>query len=131
MAGGFKGHSLIEHMVKNFLLVGLGGMLRLAVNMTLKTVTIPLATFLINIVGSLVIGIVIGLAIRSSQFDTNWRLFLATGLCGGFTTFSSFSLESLLLLQQQRYILFLLYLFLSIVFGITATWAGITLVSKV
>ena len=121
-------------MIKNFLLVGLGGMLgsmlRLAVNIGFKSASFPLATFLVNIIGSFVIGIVFGIAARNSQFDIHWRLFLATGICGGFTTFSSLSAESIFLLQQQRYSIFFLYLFLSIVLGLAATWLGMTIVPK-
>jgi CrcB protein len=66
-------------------------------------------------------------ALRSEQFANNWRLFLAAGICGGFTTFSAFSLESLAMLQQQRIGVFALYVSASILLGLTATWLGYSL----
>lgn len=119
-------------MIKNILLVGLGGaagsMLRYAFSVWFKHVPFPLATFLVNIVGCFVIGAVFAYALRSEQFANNWRLFLAAGICGGFTTFSAFSLESLAMLQQQRIGMFLLYVGGSILLGLTATWLGYNLV---
>lgn len=118
-------------MLKNFLLVGLGGaagsMLRYAFAVWLKHVSFPLATFLVNIIGSFIIGIVFAYALRNESFDLNWRTFLAAGLCGGFTTFSAFSLESLQLLQQQRIGLFFLYVVGSILLGLAAVWLGYSL----
>lgn len=119
-------------MLKNILLVGLGGaagsMLRYAFSVWFKHTNFPLATFLVNIIGSFVIGIVFAYALRSENFATNWRLFLAAGICGGFTTFSAFSLESMSLLQQQRIGMFFLYVIGSIMLGLAATWLGYTLI---
>ncbi|MEJ8818231.1 fluoride efflux transporter CrcB [Lacibacter sp. H407] len=118
-------------MLKNFLLVGLGGaagsMLRYAFSVWLKHASFPLATFLVNIIGSFVIGLVFAYALRSESFAINWRLFLAAGICGGFTTFSAFSLESLSLLQQQRIGMFFLYVIGSLLLGLAATWLGYSL----
>lgn len=119
-------------MLKNILLVGLGGaagsMLRYAFSVWFKHAHFPLATFLVNIIGSFVIGAVFAFALRSEQFANNWRLFLAAGICGGFTTFSAFSLESLSMLQQQRIGMFAMYVGASILLGLTATWLGYSLV---
>jgi CrcB protein len=102
-------------MLKNILLVGLGGaagsMLRYAFSVWFKHASFPIATY----------------ALRSEQFANNWRLFLAAGICGGFTTFSAFSLESLAMLQQQRIGVFALYVSASILLGLTATWLGYSL----
>lgn len=118
-------------MLKNLLLVGLGGaagsMLRYAFSVWLKHASFPLATFLVNIIGSFVIGLVFAYALRSESFAINWRLFLAAGICGGFTTFSAFSLESLSLLQQQRIGMFFLYVIGSLLVGLAATWLGYSL----
>ncbi|MBY0476080.1 MAG: fluoride efflux transporter CrcB [Chitinophagaceae bacterium] len=118
-------------MLKNFLLVGLGGaagsMLRYAFSVWLKHATFPLATFLVNMIGSFIIGLVFAYALRNASFDLNWRIFLAAGLCGGFTTFSAFSLESLQLLQQQRIGLFFVYVVGSILLGLAAAWLGYSL----
>lgn len=118
-------------MLKNILLVGLGGaagsMLRYAFSVWFKHTNFPLATFLVNIVGSFVIGLVFAYALRSESFAINWRLFLAAGICGGFTTFSALSLESLLLLQQQRMGMFFLYIFGTLLLGLVAAWLGYSL----
>lgn len=118
-------------MLKNLLLVGLGGaagsILRSLFAIWFKHSSFPLATLLVNIIGSLVIGMVIAVSLRNSSFDANWRLFLATGLCGGFTTFSAFSAEGLQMLQQQRYGLFVLYVGGSLLLGLLATWLGFSL----
>lgn len=118
-------------MIKNILLVGLGGaagsMLRYAFSVWFKHANFPLATFLVNIIGSFVIGVVFAYALRNESFAINWRLFLAAGICGGFTTFSAFSLESLSLLQQQRIGMFFLYVMGSVILGLAATWLGYSL----
>lgn len=118
-------------MLKNFLLVGLGGalgsMLRYAFSYWFKHGSFPLATFLVNIIGSFIIGLVFAYALRNESFALTWRLFLAAGICGGFTTFSAFSLESLQLLQQQRIGLFFFYVIASLLLGLAATWLGYSL----
>lgn len=118
-------------MLKNILLVGLGGaagsMMRYAFAIWFKHAAFPIATFLVNIIGSFIIGLVFAYALRNESFALNWRIFLAAGICGGFTTFSAFSLESMQLLQQQRIGLFFLYVFGSLLLGLTATWLGYSL----
>ncbi len=115
-------------MLKNFLLVGIGGaagsMLRYAFSYWFKNATFPLATFLVNVIGCFIIGAVFGYAMRNEDFSASWRLFLVTGICGGFTTYSAFSVEMLTLLQQNRYGLFAVYLSATVVLGLLATWLG-------
>ena len=121
-------------MLKNILLAGLGGaigtMMRFGVYALFRTTNFPFATLLINIAGSLVIGLVIGLALKDIHFDNNWKVFLATGLCGGFTTFSAFSLENFQMLQQGKYFLAVTYILSSIIAGILATWVGYKLTAN-
>lgn len=117
-------------MLKNFLLVGFGGMigsmLRYTASLLIKNSasTFPYATFSVNIIGSFIIGWVFGMSMKES-FHLDWKIFLATGICGGFTTFSALSLEGVALLQQQRYGIFLTYFLLSIVLGLAAAWLGL------
>ncbi|MCE3281350.1 MAG: crcB [Chitinophagaceae bacterium] len=122
-------------MLKHLLIVGAGGMLgsmlRYLCSVMIRTSHFPLATLLVNATGSLAIGIIIGLWLKSQVPGDNWRLFLVTGLCGGFTTFSAFSLECVQLLQQQRYLMAALYISLSVVLGLAATFAGIQLTKLV
>jgi fluoride exporter len=121
-------------MFKNFLLVGLGGclgsMLRFGAWHLFRSVNFPSATLIVNIIGSLIIGAVIGLSVKDANFSQNWKLFLTTGICGGFTTFSAFSVENLEMLQNGKYLLSLLYILSSIVLGIAAAWIGFKLVNN-
>jgi CrcB protein len=114
----------------SFLLVGAGGaigsMLRYGVALFPVNKLFPYHTFIVNIIGSFLIGALLGLLLKNSITNEGWK-FLATGVCGGFTTFSAFSLEGFELLQQQRYGIFLLYFSLSIIFGLSATLLGYTL----
>ncbi|MFN8248752.1 MAG: fluoride efflux transporter CrcB [Ferruginibacter sp.] len=115
-------------MIKNILLVGLGGSIgsmgRYLVSHFMKPGSFPWATLTVNITGSFIIGIIFALAARDEYFSQNWRLFLAAGICGGFTTFSAFSAENLLLLQQGKYLVAGGYILLSVVSGILAAWIG-------
>jgi CrcB protein len=88
-----------------FLGAGLGGVLRQAVNVFtlrhLNLVEFPAGTLAINIVGSFAMGLIAGyFAHRGPEFGPAWRLFLTTGILGGFTTFSAFSLEAVLLYER-------------------------------
>lgn len=121
-------------LLKNFLLVGLGGalgsMLRYGTYLLFPVKEFPLATLLVNIAGSFIIGLVIALGIKDESFQNNWKLFLATGICGGFTTFSAFSAENMALLQSGKHLLTLLYIAASIIAGIAAAWLGFKLIHQ-
>lgn len=121
-------------MLKNFLLVGLGGglgsMLRYGTSLLLNSKLFPWATLAVNIAGSFIIGIVFALSIRQEPLPHNWKLFLAAGICGGFTTFSAFSLENMGLLQSGKYGMAIAYSIASIVFGIAAAFIGYQLIIK-
>jgi fluoride exporter len=121
-------------MLKNLLLVGLGGgigsILRYATALAISTKYFPYATLAVNITGSFIIGIIFAISIKDVVFLNNWRLFLATGICGGFTTFSAFSLENMGLLQSGKIGMAFMYIGLSIVLGIAATFLGYQLINK-
>lgn len=120
-------------MNRSVILVGIGGLLGsvaryLVASYITKTIpsAFPYGTFGVNITGCLIIGIIFGL---SERFDwlPEWRLFLATGFCGGFTTFSSVAYENIVLLQDKDYLTFASYSILSFVMGLTATFVGLSL----
>ncbi len=121
-------------MLRNILLAGLGGsigtVIRYGISHLIRTPRFPFATLSINIIGSLCIGVVFGLAVRDSNFENNWKVFFASGICGGFTTFSAFSIENLQMLQQGKYVLSLTYIACSIIAGIFAAWIGYRLVTN-
>ena len=118
-------------LLKNFLVAGFGGflgtLLRYAVSLLIRTGTFPLATFVVNISGSFILGVIIGYLLKYSSTESTLRLFLVTGFCGGFTTFSSFSYENLNLLRAGNYSYFFLYSAGSLVIGIFATYLGLLL----
>ena len=87
----------------------------------------PLATFLTNILGCLLIGILIGLLDKNQLTNSNLKWFLITGFCGGYTTFSAFGYENISLLQNNQTGTAFLYLFASIITGLAAVWLGLFL----
>ena len=122
-------------MIKNFLIVGLGGasgsMLRYAVQKIFQVQTaaaFPTGTLLVNIAGCFLIGILWSLVSRSLTWNDEMKLLLMTGFCGGFTTFSAFTLDGIGLLKENRTVLFVIYLTASIVGGLLATFIGIRIV---
>lgn len=120
-------------MNKSLILVAIGGLAGsvaryLAASFVDKMFSsaFPYGTFTVNLVGCLLIGIVVGL---SERFDwlPEWRILLTTGFCGGFTTFSAFAYENILLLQDKDYMTFAAYSFLSFALGLTAILVGLFL----
>ena len=87
----------------------------------------PYGTFTVNVVGSFLIGRVFGLSQRYEWMTPELRVFLAVGFCGGFTTFSAFAYENLVMLQEKDYVTFALYSVLSFVVCLAATFVGLTL----
>jgi CrcB protein len=121
-------------MKKIIILVGIGGMIGSIARYLTSTYftkafpsAFPYGTFAVNIFGCLVIGIIYGLTERYNWFTSDWRLFLATGFCGGYTTFSSFAIENVQLLQQGNYFTFGLYSISSFTLGLIAVYIGFTL----
>lgn len=115
-------------MIRNIILAGIGGgigsALRYLFSQLVRNNNFPLSTLLINIIGSLIIGIIFGFNLKHAGWSENWKILLTAGFCGGFTTFSAFSYENVLLLQQGKYTLSILYIFSSIIAGILATYIG-------
>jgi CrcB protein len=117
--------------MKDILLIGLGGAIGSIARYgcqrwasILYPQSFPLGTFLVNIVGCFLIGLFWGLSFRSFANMESWKLFLMTGLCGGFTTYSAFTLEGIGLLKEQKAGLFLLYTITSVILGLLATYGG-------
>ncbi len=116
-------------MWKEILYVGLGsfigGALRYAASVLLKySGGFPWATFVVNLLGCLIIGLLWGYFNRMPNISANLTLLLSVGFCGGLTTFSTFSKESLILLQNGHYALLAIYILASIILGIACVAAG-------
>ncbi len=88
----------------------------------------PYGTLAVNVVGCFLIGIIYGISGRSG-LSNEWRLFLATGVLGGFTTFSAFSYETISLMRDGQSGAALLYILCSVILGLLATWGGIVVAS--
>ena len=117
----------------NILLVGLGGFFgsvaRYKLGGWLLHLTaqekFPFSTFAVNVVGCLLVGILAGLAEKHELFGPGTRLFLFTGLLGGFTTFSAFGLETMFLLRRGETWVAAMYVVASVLLGLVAVWVGI------
>lgn len=110
-----------------FLFVGIGGaigaMLRYAISLIPSKTDFPILTLITNVIGAFAIGLIVSFAVKYKMSD-NMILLLKTGVCGGFTTFSTFSLESVNLLKSGKPALALTYALLSLVLCITAVFLG-------
>ena len=120
--------------MKNLILVfiggGFGSVLRYVIGKWLNNSenVIPYGTFAANILGSLLIGLILGYATKSDAISQNQTLLLATGFCGGFTTFSTFAYENHLFLKSGDFTSFAIYTIISFVIGFLAVFAGLYLV---
>ena len=118
-------------MIKNILLVGLGGFIGSIarfflskLNIFFVVLAIPIGTLAVNILGSFLIGFLTGISDKSVILTVELRMFLMVGLCGGFTTFSSFTNENLMLIHNGQILSVLLYTGLSVLLGFTAVYLG-------
>lgn len=122
-------------MDRSVLFIGLGGFLGSVSRYWVQQYVLrhapgsfPLGTFLVNISGCLLIGLLMGLFERYTAVPLNWRLFLTTGFCGGFTTFSTFAYESITLARSSELLLLACYAAGSLLLGMLAAFAGVWLV---
>lgn len=120
----------MKQIVLVFIGGGFGSVLRFLVGKWLNTSNdgFPLGTFIANILGSLCIGLILGYAAKSDALSQNQTLLLATGFCGGFTTFSTFAYENQLFLKSGDFTSFAFYTILSFVVGFLAVFLGLYLV---
>ncbi len=121
-------------MIINCLVVGLGGAIGAVSRYLLGLMPVknpsgfPIITLFINVVGAFCIGIIVGLAGKNNNFNQYLLLFIKVGICGGFTTFSTFSLESLGLIQRGQYFTAITYMVLSVLLCILAVFGAEILV---
>lgn len=120
--------------MKSLLLVGLGGFIgsiaRYYTQVLFNKILpghIPYGTLTANVLGCFIIGVIFAIGLKQGTLSTEWRLFIAIGVCGGFTTFSSFSLENFLLLQAGQYAAVIVYFLGSVLLGFGATLLAVFL----
>ena len=125
-------------MVKSLLIVGFGGFIGTAFRFLISryiqvsfTSVFPWGTFIVNILGSLLLGIFFGISEKGNFMTPEWRIFLTVGFCGGFTTFSSLSNEAFLLLQNKDWIRFALYPSFSFFLGLISVFLGRTIMKLI
>ena len=122
--------------MKSFLLVffggGLGSGLRYLVTIAMNQYSkvLPYGTFTVNILGCLLIGLILGYAQKENTLTSNQTLLLATGFCGGFTTFSAFANENLELIKNGELFNFSVYTIGSVLIGILAVFIGFYLTNR-
>lgn len=121
---------MLPDTIRNIIAVGagsfIGGIARYIASLAMKGISkgFPWATVLVNLSGCLIIGLLWGFLSRNASESTSWGLFLTVGLCGGFTTFSTFSKEALTMLQTGQIWGFASYIALSILAGIALVALG-------
>ena len=121
---------MLPDTIRNIIAVGagsfIGGIARYLVSLAMKGISkgFPWATVLVNLIGCLIIGLLWGFLSRNASESTSWGLFLTVGLCGGFTTFSTFSKEALTMLQTGQIWGFASYIAISILAGIALVAIG-------
>ena len=118
-------------MIKNILLIGTGGFVGSVARYYLSRATlhidffsIPVGTLLVNVLGSFVIGFLVGISEKSVILTADLRLLLMVGLCGGFTTFSTFTNENFMLMHNGQFLTVFLYTAASIILGFLAVYLG-------
>lgn len=122
-------------MIKLILLVGTGGFLGTTARFLTSRYfaayfpsSFPYGTFVVNVIGCFLIGLIYGISEKGNFLSTEWRLILTVGFCGGFTTFSAFAAENMAMLRDSEFFNFFLYTGSSIFVGLLATFAGIMLI---
>ena len=120
----------MKQLILVFIGGGVGSSLRYWISKYLNSAEtgIPYGTFAANIIGSFIIGIVLGLALKNNSVSQNTVLLVATGFCGGFTTFSTFAYENHIFLKSGDFLSFALYTLGSFVIGFAAVFLGMFLV---
>ena len=116
-AGGFIG-SVMRYLVQYFVEKGL-------------TSTFPFGTLIANIAGSFIIGVVFALAEKGNLMSSEWRIFLAVGICGGFTTFSSFAYNNFTMLKEGSFGQFFWNVGGSLFLGVLAVYLGVIVIRSI
>jgi fluoride exporter len=122
-------------MLKMFLITGAGGFLGSGFRYLAQRliaiyfpVSFPFGTLFVNVLGGFLIGVIYALGDKTKILTPELRIFLAVGVCGGFTTFSTFSLDAFGLLNDREYLYLTIYVVSSVLLSISATIAGVWII---
>jgi CrcB protein len=125
-------------MDRNILLVAIGGcfgsVLRYVISVAVAERAVssfPYGTLIVNVAGCFLIGLFVALSEKGNIITPEWRILLTTGFCGGFTTLSTFSYESIRLIQDGELLYLSVYVVASILAGLGATYAGMSLIKAI
>jgi len=125
-------------MVKSLLIAGFGGFVGTALRFLITryiqvsySSVFPWGTFIVNISGSFLIGIFLGISEKGNFMSSEWRIFLTVGICGGFTTFSSLTNDAFILMQNKDWLRFAIYPSFSFFLGLVAVFIGRTLIKLI
>ena len=117
---------MLKEIIAVFIGGGIGISLRYLISkFSFTTITsFPYSTFITNIIGCFILGLTLGYFLKSNNQNSLMFIFLTIGVCGGFTTFSTFSNEGLTLINNGNYLTFLIYTMISIILGLLAVYFG-------
>ena len=121
---------MIPDIIRNTLFIGcgsfIGGAARYLISVAMKTMSkgFPCGTLVVNLVGCLVIGLLWGFFSKNFSESSSWALFMTVGICGGFTTFSTFSKEAIIMLQSGNIVGLISYIGVSVIAGVALVAAG-------
>lgn len=119
----------MKQIILVFIGGGFGSVLRFIISKYINhSGGFPVGTFVANVLGSLIIGLILGLALKQNSLTENQTLLLGTGFCGGFTTFSTFAYENQSFLRSGDFTLFAVYTISTFVLGFLAVFAGMYIV---
>lgn len=125
-------------MLRTILIVGTGGFIGSVMRYLVQFYvekgmisTFPMGTLIANVAGSFIIGVIFALAEKGNIMNSEWRIFLTTGICGGFTTFSAFAYNNFMMIKEQSFLQLFLNIAGSLFLGILAVYIGIILVRAI
>ncbi len=125
-------------MFKYALITGAGGFIGSSLRYLMQRlaalifpISFPFGTFIVNLLGALIIGVLFAVSEQTTLMGPSWRIFAITGVLGGFTTFSSFTLDTMNLLRESQYYYAFTYISLTVLLGIVFTIAGYLIMKNI